>query len=171
MITKGAAKHVPEGLVGRTPGADAEIERRLHEAGLKVTRPRLLVYGVLRDAGGHRSVDDVVKILGRQGHRVPRMSVYNVMADLTAAHILMRADTGPGLSLYEASDTWHHHFVCRTCGAIEDVPCVVGKKPCLEPSAGLEAVVDEAQVIFRGVCGACRRREGARAEPEGLPKR
>lgn len=65
---------------------------------------------------------------------------------------VMRADAGPGAAVYEASDAWHHHFVCRVCGGIEDVPCLKGRKPCLEPPPTLGGTVDEAQVIFRGVC-------------------
>ena len=83
------------------------------------------------------------------------MSVYNVVADLQAAALVMSADVGPGRALYEVAETWHHHFVCRVCGAITDVPCVRGKKPCLDPPAALAGTVEEAQVIFRGVCAAC----------------
>mgnify|MGYP003694536493 CR=1 FL=1 len=28
----------------------------------------------------------------------------------------------------------HHHVVCRSCGVIADVDCVVGEAPCLIPS-------------------------------------
>ena len=134
-----------------------DFAARLRTAGLRATRPRLAVYAALRRAGGHRSVDEIAALLARRGERVPRMSVYNVVADLTAAGLLMCADTGPGRALYEAADEWHHHFVCRVCGRVSDVPCVRGEKPCLEPPASLAATVEEAQVIFRGVCRACAR--------------
>lgn len=136
-------------------GGEAEARRRIREAGLRATRPRRLVYAALCEAGGHRTVDDIADWLAERGHELPRMSVYNVAADLTAAALVMRADAGPGAAVYEASDTWHHHFVCRVCGAIEDVPCLKGRKPCLEPPATLRGTVDEAHVIFRGVCAAC----------------
>jgi Fur family ferric uptake transcriptional regulator len=90
------------------------------------------------------------------------MSIYNVMADLTEASLVMSADTGPGRALYEASDVWHHHFVCRGCGRIEDVPCLKGRKPCLLPPKGLPgSTIDEAQVIFRGHCADCAARAAA----------
>jgi len=141
----------------RGPPGEGEARRRLRDAGLRVTRPRLLLYGALREAGGHRTVDEIVAWLAERGHVLPRMSAYNVAADLTAASLLLRADTGPGAAVYEASDTWHHHFVCRVCGVIEDVPCVKGRKPCLQPPATLRGTVDEAQVIFRGMCASCEK--------------
>lgn len=65
---------------------------------------------------------------------------------------------GPGRALYELADHWHHYFVCRRCGAVSDVECAVGDTPCLHaPVPG--AVVDEAQVIFRGFCADCREGE------------
>lgn len=126
----------------------------LRRAGLRVTRPRLLVLEVLERAGAHRSVDELVAALRQRGTPLPRATVYNVVNALVAHGLIMAADTGPGRALFEAGRTWHHHFVCRECGAIIDVPCVRGEKPCLEPDLpGVE--VDEAQVIWRGRCPQC----------------
>ena len=131
------------------------VRDRLRAAGLRATRPRVLIYSLLREIGGHRSVDELLVILDQREHVVSRMSAYNVVADLVRTSLVMCADVGPGRALYEASDTWHHHFVCRTCGCVEDVPCVRGHKPCLQPPPQLGAEIDEAQVIFRGQCVEC----------------
>jgi len=133
-----------------------EAGRRLRDAGLRATTPRVRVYGLLRHVGGHRSVDEMVGLLAKEGHAIPRMSVYNVVSDLQRAGLVVCADIGPGRALYEASDEWHHHFVCRSCSAVLDVPCVKGTKPCLDPPVPIPGTVEEAQVIFRGVCDACR---------------
>ncbi|MHC4732656.1 MAG: transcriptional repressor [Planctomycetota bacterium] len=68
----------PGGWLRASGNSEEGALSRLREAGLRVTRPRLLVYGVLREVGGHRSVDDLVHLLNERGHQVPRMSVYNV---------------------------------------------------------------------------------------------
>ncbi len=133
-----------------------ELHTRLRESGLRATRQRSAVFGLLRDAGGHHSVDDLVGLLAESGDPLSRMTVYNVVSDLTGAGLLMQADVGPGRALYEASETWHHHFVCRSCGIVIDVPCARSTKPCLETPPGLDLSVDEAQVIYRGLCPACR---------------
>jgi Fe2+ or Zn2+ uptake regulation protein len=134
--------------------AENELTDRIRSAGLRVTRPRLLVLGLLNDMGGHRSADELLDALDRRGATLPRASVYNVLNDLVRSGVVMLADAGPGRALYEVAAQWHHHFVCRKCGAILDMPCAVGSKPCLD--AELEgAQIDEAQVIFRGLCPAC----------------
>jgi Fur family ferric uptake transcriptional regulator len=134
--------------------SDESTRGLLKDVGLRATHARILVYEVLLEVGGHHSVDDVVRMLGQRGNRIQRMSVYNVMNDLTTAGLVMCADTGPGRALYEVADTWHHHFVCRVCKCVVDIPCLEGKKPCLTPPWA-PGRVDEAQIIFRGVCDKC----------------
>lgn len=132
----------------------AMLAWRLRRAGLRATRPRILVLDFLERSHGHRSVDEILEALTASGARLPRATVYNVVRSLVSAGLLMVADAGPGRMLLEAARIWHHHFVCRECGAVLDVPCVVGAKPCLEPDLP-GAEVDEAQIIWRGRCPAC----------------
>ena len=50
----------------------------------------------------------------------------------------------------------HHHLVCRVCGGVTDVDCAVGAAPCLTPSDTAGFVVDEAEVVFWGICAGCQ---------------
>ena len=93
------------------------------------------------------SAEDLVDTLRARHSTLPRAPDYNVLNDLADHGLAMRVDAGPGRALYEAASTWRHHL----CQCILDVPCAVGSKPCVMPEIeGL--VVDEAQVIFRGLC-------------------
>jgi Fe2+ or Zn2+ uptake regulation protein len=131
---------------------------QLRQAGLRATQPRLLVLAALERLGGHRSADELVGTLDAQGTPLPRQSVYNVLESLVAAGLVLPADAGPGRALFEAGTTFHHLFVCRECGVVQDVSCVVGAKSCLDPHL-VDAEVDEAQVIFRGKCPTCARKK------------
>jgi Fe2+ or Zn2+ uptake regulation protein len=135
----------------------SKVAIRLQEAGLRVTRPRLAVVAALRELGGHHTADEVHAHLIKRDTALPRTSVYNSLVLLADLGVLMRADVGPGAVVYELADTWHHHFVCRSCGSVRDVPCAVGTPPpCLSPSEDEDVgQVDEAQVIFRGICRNC----------------
>ena len=134
---------------------DQELAQRLRATGLRATKPRLLVLEVLQEAGPHLSADELVEALAARGTPLPRGSVYNVVGALATHGLMMVTDIGPGRALYELAERWHHHFVCRACGVIEDVECVVGLSPCLDPGQ-VNGEVDEAQVIFRGICTECR---------------
>ncbi|NIA25447.1 MAG: transcriptional repressor [Gammaproteobacteria bacterium] len=131
-----------------------DAHERLRSAGLRVTRARLGVLETLAALGGHRTTEDVARGLKERGITVSRASIFNVLADLTAAELVMVADAGPGSTRYEIATEWHHHLVCRNCGSIIDVPCAKGTKPCMTPDEGV-GVVDEAQVIYRGMCSSC----------------
>ncbi len=129
-------------------------ESALRERGLRATRPRVAVLTALTDLGAHRSAEEVRARVAAGGEPLPRSSVYGVLEALVGAGLVMTADAGPGVVLYELGDRWHHHFVCRICQQVTDVECVTGAKPCLTPGTDV-GTVDEAQVIFRGVCAAC----------------
>ncbi len=136
----------------------ARRARQLRAAGLAATRPRLMVLACLEEAERHMAVDDVAEALRGNDQELARASIYNVVRDLVDAGLAMQADVGPGRALYEVADSWHHHFVCRRCERVIDVPCLTGRKPCLEAHIpGTD--VDEAQVIFRGLCDTCAAQE------------
>jgi len=143
---------------------EAELGQRLREHGLRATRPRIDVLAALEDLGEHRSADEVADQLAGRGRRLPRSSVYNVLSSLVGAGLVLTADAGPGPVLYEVGRSWHHHFVCRSCRRVFDVDCLVGARPCLTAGADV-GIVDEAQVIFRGVCASCASR--ANGPPTG----
>ena len=128
---------------------------RLRAVGLRATRPRVAVLEALSEDSGHRSAEELVTILAGRQVRLARASIYNVLDDLVAMRLVVLADVGPGRALYEAANEWHHHFVCRHCRRVTDVACEADSRPCLEATVP-DAEVDEAQVIFRGLCAACR---------------
>ena len=127
---------------------------RLRAAGLRATRPRVHVLATLDGLGGHPTADDLADALRAAGLPIARASLYHVLASLVAAGVASSADAGPGPTRYEASGGWHHHLVCRSCGAVVDIPCTRERHPCLEPDLpGIE--VEEALVTYRGRCAAC----------------
>src|SRR5579875_2389136 len=77
------------------------IGQRLRKASLKVTRPRLLVLGLLHELGGHHTVDELVEELHKRNTPLPRASVYNAIGTLVSHGLVMMADAGPGPALYE----------------------------------------------------------------------
>lgn len=133
----------------------ATYRQRLKAAGLRVTGPRVTVLGVL-DAHPHSSARVVAAHARERLGSVSVQAVYDVLATCTDAGLVRRIDVGTGLSLYEtrAGDN-HHHLVCRRCGRVSDVDCVVGERPCLTPADAAGYRLDEAEIVFRGLCPDC----------------
>ena len=89
---------------------------------------------------------------------------------LTAAGLVRRIQPAGSVARYEArvGDN-HHHVVCRSCGAIADVDCAVGDTPCLTASDDHGFVIDEAEVIYWGLCPDCSTADTSHLIPERIP--
>jgi Fur family transcriptional regulator, stress-responsive regulator len=99
---------------------------------------------------------------------VSTQAVYDVLAACVDAGLVRRIEPAGHPARFErrVADN-HHHVVCRRCGTTEDIDCVVGAAPCVDPSEAHGFVVDEAEVVFWGLCPAC---QGTRnGEPQLTP--
>src|SRR3989337_2348702 len=133
----------------------SDYERMLRGVALRVTRPRLAVLSAVHDHP-HADTDSIFGIVREGIGGVSHQAVYDVLRALTAAGLLRRIEPPGSVARYEArvGDN-HHHVVCRSCGAIADVDCAVGDTPCLTASDDHGFVIDEAEVIYRGLCPGC----------------
>jgi len=78
------------------------------------------------------------------------------LAALTAVGLVRRIEPAGHPARYErrVGDN-HHHVVCRSCGALDDVDCATGSAPCLEPSSAAGFTIEMAEVTYWGLCPAC----------------
>ena len=133
----------------------------LRERGLRVTAPRLAVLSVVGEQP-HATAESVLGAVRRELSQVSVQGVYDVLHALTDAGLLRRIEPAGHPARYERrTDDNHHHIVCRSCGALDDVDCAVGHAPCLEPSSTSGFSVEVAEVVFWGLCPACRPDEAA----------
>ena len=131
------------------------IADELRGAGLRVTAARAALLETVRD-GDHLGVEAIASgVRDRIGH-ISLQAVYEALHALTAAGLVRRIepDGHPARCEGRVADN-HHHVVCRSCGAVADVDCAVGEAPCLTASDDHGFSVDEAQVIYWGLCPDC----------------
>lgn len=133
----------------------AELERLLRGASLRVTRPRLAVLSVVHDHP-HADTGSIIGHVRADLGEVSQQAVYDVLGALTGAGLVRRIHPPGSLARYESrvGDN-HHHLVCRSCGEITDVDCAVGEAPCIVPAAHHGYTLDEAEVIYWGLCPDC----------------
>jgi Fe2+ or Zn2+ uptake regulation protein len=137
----------------------AEYADRLRMADLRVTRPRVAVLEVV-DAHPHADTETIFSTVRIGLPEVSRQAVYDVLNALTAVGLVRRIQPLGSVARYESrvGDN-HHHLVCRSCGAIADIDCAIGEAPCLTPADANNVldgfVLDEAEVIYWGLCPDC----------------
>ncbi|HVV18422.1 MAG TPA: Fur family transcriptional regulator [Pseudonocardiaceae bacterium] len=133
----------------------SDFEAQLRAASLRVTQPRLAVLAALRDHP-HIDTQAVMALVGVDHPTVSHQAIYDVLRALTDAGLVRRIQPAGATARYECrvGDN-HHHVVCRSCGAIADVDCAVGHAPCLTASDDHGYALDEAEVVYWGICPDC----------------
>ncbi|MEW2625477.1 Fur family transcriptional regulator [Streptomyces sp. NPDC048106] len=127
----------------------------LRGAGLRVTAARVALLETVRD-GDHLGVEAIASgVRDRVGH-ISVQAVYEALHALTAAGLVRRIEPAGHPARFEGrvGDN-HHHIVCRSCGAVVDVDCAVGEAPCLTAANDRGFAIDEAEVVYWGVCPDC----------------
>ena len=122
-----------------------------------MTGPRVSVLKAVA-AQPHSDADSIAERVRAELGSVSTQAVYDVLRVCVGAGLLRRIEPAGSPARYETrTGDNHHHLVCRRCGVVVDVDCVVGAAPCVEPGDRHGFVLDETEIVFWGVCPACQR--------------
>jgi Fe2+ or Zn2+ uptake regulation protein len=152
----------------RTP---SELSDLLRAHGRKVTPQRQRIFQALQHDEGHPSAETIYETVRVDMETISLKTVYQTLHDLAALGEITALELGTGTVRFDPNvECPHHHLVCRVCGEIRDVFVEVGSLE-LPPGEARGYDVGSAEVVFRGVCPACRRAEPSttRAAPAPLP--
>ena len=138
-----------------TATPDLTAAEELRGAGLRVTAVRVALLEAVRH-GDHLGVEALAAgVRERVGH-VSLQAVYEALNALAATGLVRRIQPAGSPARFEGriGDN-HHHVVCRSCGVVADVDCAVGDAPCLTASDNHGFFIDEAEVVYWGLCPDC----------------
>ncbi len=135
---------------------NAPLADRLREKGVQVTAQRMAVLRAVSDTP-HSTVDTIATTARDHIGAISRQAVYDALAMLVDKGIVRRIEPAGSSARYEdrVGDN-HHHLVCRSCGRLVDVDCAAGDTPCLVPVDDGDFVIDEAEVVYWGLCPTCQ---------------
>src|SRR6476661_7050156 len=129
------------------------IKRSLDGSGLRCTAQRYAVMAFLMDHKGHPTAAEIFKAVNRMDPRSSRATTYNNLRDLVKAGLVREVAVEGRAGRFDLEGMRHHHFVCDSCGNVEDVEWYDVPKPA--PGALGKRVLRECEVIFRGLCKKC----------------
>lgn len=154
-------------LGGSGPGAEngQDWAGVLRGSRLRVTPTRLAVLAAVEEFP-HADADTVMQRVRARIGSASTQAVYDSLHTLVGAGLLRRIEPAGHPARYETrvGDN-HHHLVCRACGTFTDVDCAVGSQPCLQVSDDHGYLIDEAEVVYWGLCPRCQSETGADPEP------
>ncbi|MFH8974401.1 Fur family transcriptional regulator [Streptomyces sp. NPDC017890] len=138
-----------------TASRDPAVASELRGAGLRVTAARVALLETVR-RGDHLDAEAIATGVRRRVGHISLQAVYEALHALTAAGLVRRVQPPGSPARFEGrvGDN-HHHVLCRSCGALADVDCAVGEAPCLTASDAHGFSIDEAEIIYRGLCPGC----------------
>ncbi len=131
------------------------FEKLLQDHEVQITAQRLAVLRAV-SARPHCTADSVTEKVRAKIGAISRQAVYDALAVLVEKGIIRRIEPAGSAARYEdrVGDN-HHHMICRTCSKTVDVDCAVGEAPCLTNANTSGFQIDEAEVIYWGVCAEC----------------
>lgn len=133
-----------------------DFSEQLRENGVQVTAQRLAVMRAV-SVSPHSTADTIADTVRREIGAISRQAVYDTLGMLVEKKLIRRIQPAGSAALYEdrVGDN-HHHVICRSCGKTVDVDCAVGERPCLTAADNSGYQIDEAEVIYWGVCPDCQ---------------
>ncbi len=134
-----------------------KVARQLQDQGYRLTPQRLAILEVIKGAGCHMSIQDILDRLADSYPTLSVPTVYRNLQWLKAAGLVAETDLGGECHEYEyIAEHPHHHLVCLECGQRLNLP-----DSLLDP---LRAYVREQNgyeprmehFAFFGICPACQ---------------
>jgi Fur family transcriptional regulator, ferric uptake regulator len=131
----------------------------LQDHKLKLTPHRQLILDIFLDNEGHRSAEDIYRMVREKDPRIGYTTVYRTMKILADCGLARSIDLADGITRYEHlyNHEHHDHMICMECGnSIEFY------KPEIETlqdeaSAQLGFKVLDHKLQIYGLCKDCRK--------------
>ena len=132
-----------------------DVSDALKAAGLQVTAQRLAVYRAVAKMP-HAMADEILQSVRSELGVISRQAVYDALNVMSEHGLIRRIQPAGSAARYEHRVDNHHHLSCRKCGNVVDIDCAVGEAPCLTAEHDFGYKIDEAEVIYWGICPNCQ---------------
>jgi Fe2+ or Zn2+ uptake regulation protein len=99
-----------------------DVISQLREAGERITTPKRAVVSELLAADGHTTADELVARVQAMHPDVNRSTVYRILHSLERLGIIEHVHLGHSPAVYHWAGQSHHHLVCESCGAVQEIP-------------------------------------------------
>lgn len=133
------------------------VRGKPHTGVQSMTNRRDAVRGILSKSEGFRSAQDIYAQMRADGAKIGLTTVYRALQALadTGQIDVLRTDDGESVYRACATDTHHHHLVCRRCGRTVEVagPAVERWAEAVGAEHGFTAITHTVEVF--GTCRSC----------------
>ncbi len=122
------------------------------------TRQKAVVYQVVKDSCDHPTAEMVYERARREIPTISLGTVYRILKELSEEGKIKEIIIDKQ-SRFDRRTDFHHHFVCKSCGKIEDVETPICRYTCKKVEQK-GYVVEEIEYKFYGYCDKCAQKLG-----------
>ncbi len=133
-----------------------KYKKILNEHGIKPTFQRIKILEYLDHNKNHPTVDMIYSALFKSIPTLSKTTVYNTLDVLRKKGLVSVLSSTEIEARYEYNFDFHHHFICRKCGKIIDIPISCILRDQLE-AEGYK--IEEVHGNFLGICKDCNQSE------------
>ena len=130
----------------------------LEQKKLKLTPHRELILENFVDNEGHRSVEDIYRVLREKDPRIGYTTVYRTMKLLAECGLAREIDLADGITRYEHlfNHQHHDHMICMECGTSIEFfnPEIESLQDAASEQLGFKVLDHKLQIY--GVCRKCQ---------------
>lgn len=124
-------------------------------ANLKYSRQREAIKDYLSSVTTHPTADTVYMHIKEEFPNISLGTVYRNLNLLVELGEIQKLTCGDGKDHFDADTSPHYHFVCHSCGAVQDLAMSPLSNLNDMANAVTDGKIDSYTVYFYGTCGAC----------------
>lgn len=125
------------------------------------SRKREAILKAVRSTACHPTAEWVYQTLKTDYPDLSLGTVYRNLTQFKNDGIIVSLGTVNGQERYDGNVKPHTHFVCSNCHAVLDIPGnFISARQIEETAKEMGLQVDSSDVILRGVCGKCLKKDG-----------
>ena len=126
-----------------------------HQLGIKVTQQRLEIFREVAQSHEHPDAEAVFHGVQSRLPTVSLDTVYRTLKTLTELGFITTLGPRQDSLRFDAKKEPHHHYVCVTCGKVQDVEDALLDVENVQRVMSTYGSVQSAQLEVRGTCNVC----------------
>jgi len=133
----------------------SDYATRIREQGFRLTPQRQLILDAICEGGQHVTFEEICQRVQAKSSAINQATIYRALEFLSKLHLVTTAEIS-GDKVYEiATETPHHHLVCRTCGAVESLADSFLSELSARLRQGYHFKTELSHLVITGVCAKC----------------
>ncbi len=123
---------------------------------LKYSKQREAIKTFLMSRKDHPTADQIYTAVREEHPNISLGTVYRNLALLEEVGEIQRLHVNGNTDRFDADVSNHYHFVCDTCGCVQDIPMEMQVSLSEEAQKHFDGVIDYYYTCFHGKCKHCK---------------